>query len=57
MRADLDLVHKRHAEKPPKIAAEAAAAVADEARADGTARAGLEVGFAPGDTMTPSSSA
>ncbi|HLB21379.1 MAG TPA: NAD-dependent malic enzyme [Solirubrobacteraceae bacterium] len=34
-----------------------APAVADEARADGTARAGREVGFAQGDTMTPSSSA
>ncbi len=33
VRADLDLVHKRHAEKPPKIAAEAAEAVADEERA------------------------
>jgi malate dehydrogenase (oxaloacetate-decarboxylating) len=39
------------------VAPAVAAAVADEARADGTARAGLEVGFAPGDTMTPSSSA
>src|SRR5664280_1928650 len=39
------------------VAPAVAAAVANEARADGTARAGLEVGFAPGDTMTPSSSA
>jgi malate dehydrogenase (oxaloacetate-decarboxylating) len=39
------------------VAPAVAAAVADEARADGTARAGREVGFAQGDTMTPSSSA
>ncbi|HEY2571577.1 MAG TPA: malic enzyme-like NAD(P)-binding protein, partial [Solirubrobacteraceae bacterium] len=39
------------------VAPAVAAAVADEARADGTAQAGLEVGFAQGDTMTPSSSA
>jgi malate dehydrogenase (oxaloacetate-decarboxylating) len=38
------------------VAPAVAAAVADEARADGTAQAGLEVGFAQGDTMTPSSS-
>ena len=37
------------------VAPAVAAAVADEARADGTARAGNEVGFAQGDTMTPSS--
>ena len=37
------------------VAPAVAAAVADEARADGTARAGLEVGFAQGDTLTPSS--
>ena len=30
VRADLDLVHKRHAEKPPKIAAETAEAAVDE---------------------------
>jgi malate dehydrogenase (oxaloacetate-decarboxylating) len=36
------------------VAPAVAAAVADEARAAGTARAGLEVGFAQGDTMTPS---
>ena len=36
------------------VAPAVAAAVADEARAAGTARAGLEVGFAPGDTTTPS---
>jgi malate dehydrogenase (oxaloacetate-decarboxylating) len=39
------------------VAPAVAKAVADEARADGTARAGREVGFAQGDTMTPSSSA
>ncbi|MHB8234219.1 MAG: malic enzyme-like NAD(P)-binding protein [Solirubrobacteraceae bacterium] len=39
------------------VAPAVAAAVADEARADGTARAGNEVGFAQGDTMTPSSAA
>ncbi len=39
------------------VAPAVAAAVADEARASGTARAGLEVGFAPGDTMTPSAAA
>ncbi len=33
-----------------EVAPAVAAAVADEARAAGTARAGLEVGFAPGDT-------
>jgi malate dehydrogenase (oxaloacetate-decarboxylating) len=38
------------------VAPAVAKAVADEARADGTARAGREVGFAQGDTMTPSSS-
>jgi malate dehydrogenase (oxaloacetate-decarboxylating) len=38
------------------VAPAVAAAVADEARAAGTARAGLEVGFAQGDTMTGSSS-
>src|SRR6478735_1746591 len=37
-----------------EVAPAVAAAVADEARAAGTARAGLEVGFAPGDTTTPS---
>ncbi|HTB70432.1 MAG TPA: NAD-dependent malic enzyme [Solirubrobacteraceae bacterium] len=37
-----------------EVAPAVAAAVADEARAAGTARAGLEVGFAPGDTMTAS---
>jgi malate dehydrogenase (oxaloacetate-decarboxylating) len=37
------------------VAPAVAAAVADEARASGAARAGLEVGFAQGDTMTPSS--
>ncbi|HEX3433585.1 MAG TPA: NAD-dependent malic enzyme [Solirubrobacteraceae bacterium] len=40
-----------------EVAPAVAAAVADEARADGTARAGSEVGFAQGDTMTPSSTA
>jgi malate dehydrogenase (oxaloacetate-decarboxylating) len=39
------------------VAPAVAAAVADEARASGAARAGLEVGFAQGDTMTPSSAA
>jgi malate dehydrogenase (oxaloacetate-decarboxylating) len=39
-----------------EVAPAVAAAVADEARADGTARAGNEVGFAQGDTMTPSAS-
>ncbi len=39
------------------VAPAVAAAVADEARAAGTARAGLEVGFAPGEAMTPSASA
>jgi len=38
------------------VAPAVAAAVADEARAAGTARAGQEVGFAQGDTMTGSSS-
>jgi malate dehydrogenase (oxaloacetate-decarboxylating) len=38
------------------VAPAVAAAVADEARAAGTARAGHEVGFAQGDTMTGSSS-
>jgi malate dehydrogenase (oxaloacetate-decarboxylating) len=38
------------------VAPAVAQAVADEARADGTARAGLEVGFAQGDTNTHSSS-
>jgi malate dehydrogenase (oxaloacetate-decarboxylating) len=37
------------------VAPAVAAAVADEARASGAARAGLEVGFAQGETMTPSS--
>jgi malate dehydrogenase (oxaloacetate-decarboxylating) len=37
------------------VAPAVAAAVADEARAAGTARAGQEVGFAHGDTMTGSS--
>jgi malate dehydrogenase (oxaloacetate-decarboxylating) len=37
-----------------EVAPAVAAAVADEARAAGAARAGLEVGFAPGDTTTPS---
>ncbi len=40
-----------------EVAPAVAAAVADEARADGTARAGVEVGFAQGDTMTPSTPA
>ena len=39
------------------VAPAVAAAVAEQARADGTARAGHEVGFAQGDTMTPSSAA
>jgi len=38
------------------VAPAVAAAVADEARAAGTARAGQEVGFAQGDTITGSSS-
>ena len=38
------------------VAPAVAAAVADEARATGTARAGKEVGFASGDTLTGSSS-
>jgi malate dehydrogenase (oxaloacetate-decarboxylating) len=38
------------------VAPAVAAAVAEEARAAGTARAGHEVGFAQGDTMTGSSS-
>jgi malate dehydrogenase (oxaloacetate-decarboxylating) len=38
-----------------EVAPAVAAAVADEARAAGTARAGQEVGFAQGDTMTGSS--
>jgi malate dehydrogenase (oxaloacetate-decarboxylating) len=38
------------------VAPAVAAAVADEARATGAARAGLEVGFAQGDTMTGSAS-
>ena len=38
------------------VAPAVAAAVADEARATGTARAGQEVGFASGDTLTGSSS-
>ena len=38
------------------VAPAVAAAVADEARATGTARAGQEVGFAHGDTLTGSSS-
>jgi len=38
------------------VAPAVAAAVADEARATGTARAGPEVGFAHGDTLTGSSS-
>jgi malate dehydrogenase (oxaloacetate-decarboxylating) len=38
------------------VAPAVAAAVADEARAAGTARAGQEVGFAHGDTLTGSSS-
>jgi malate dehydrogenase (oxaloacetate-decarboxylating) len=37
------------------VAPAVAAAVAEEARAAGTARAGQEVGFAQGDTMTGSS--
>jgi malate dehydrogenase (oxaloacetate-decarboxylating) len=37
------------------VAPAVAKAVADEARATGAARAGHEVGFAQGDTMTPSS--
>jgi malate dehydrogenase (oxaloacetate-decarboxylating) len=39
------------------VAPAVAAAVADQARAAGTALAGHEVGFAPGDTITGSSSA
>jgi hypothetical protein len=39
------------------VAPAVAAAVADQARAAGTALAGQEVGFAQGDTMTGSSSA
>jgi malate dehydrogenase (oxaloacetate-decarboxylating) len=39
------------------VAPAVAAAVAEQARAAGTARAGQEVGFAPGDTMTGSPSA
>jgi malate dehydrogenase (oxaloacetate-decarboxylating) len=39
------------------VAPAVAKAVADEARATGAARAGHEVGFAQGDTMTPSSAA
>jgi malate dehydrogenase (oxaloacetate-decarboxylating) len=39
------------------VAPAVAKAVADEARATGTARAGHEVGFAQGDTMTPSTAA
>jgi malate dehydrogenase (oxaloacetate-decarboxylating) len=35
------------------VAPAVAKAVADEARATGAARAGQEVGYAPGDTMTP----
>jgi malate dehydrogenase (oxaloacetate-decarboxylating) len=35
------------------VAPAVAAAVADEARAEGAARAGLEVGFAQGDAITP----
>jgi malate dehydrogenase (oxaloacetate-decarboxylating) len=35
-----------------EVAPAVAAAVADEARAEGTARAGQEVGFAQGDTIT-----
>jgi malate dehydrogenase (oxaloacetate-decarboxylating) len=38
------------------VAPAVAAAVADEARSAGTARAGLELGFAQGDTLTGSSS-
>jgi malate dehydrogenase (oxaloacetate-decarboxylating) len=38
------------------VAPAVAAAVADQARATGTARAGQEVGFASGDTLTGSSS-
>jgi malate dehydrogenase (oxaloacetate-decarboxylating) len=38
------------------VAPAVAQAVADEARADGTARAGLELGFAQGDTATYNSS-
>ena len=38
------------------VAPAVAAAVADQARAAGTARAGVEVGFAAGDTMTSSAS-
>ena len=39
------------------VAPAVAAAVADQARAAGTALAGQEVGFAQGDTMTGSASA
>ncbi|HEX3909591.1 MAG TPA: NAD-dependent malic enzyme [Solirubrobacteraceae bacterium] len=39
------------------VAPAVAKAVADEARATGTARAGHEVGFAQGDTLTPSTTA
>jgi len=39
------------------VAPAVAKAVADEARATGAARAGHEVGFAQGDTMTPNSAA
>jgi malate dehydrogenase (oxaloacetate-decarboxylating) len=35
------------------VAPAVAAAVGEEARADGTAEAGLEVGYAPGDTIAP----
>jgi malate dehydrogenase (oxaloacetate-decarboxylating) len=39
------------------VAPAVAAAVAREARADGTARAGQEVGFAHGDTITGAAAA
>jgi malate dehydrogenase (oxaloacetate-decarboxylating) len=39
------------------VAPAVAKAVADEARATGAARAGHEVGFAQGDTLTPNSAA
>ena len=39
------------------VAPAVAAAVGEEARAEGTAEAGLQVGYAPGDTVAPGAAA
>ena len=50
---DLDLVHKRHAEKTPRIAAEAAQAVADEEERPGQPRSAGALRPPPGPARVP----